>query len=384
MRKICKITPWVLAGILGAAVPMTALASSPDFARSAEEWATLQDQVLTYEEIPDLIHEYNVTVQNNQYEYNTFVKDYGRTREDIADAYLDLANTLEGSMSGDDSGMAMVSDLQLQLQAKRLREQADDQLEDSQIYYWTYAQAEDNLAQSAQSKFISYYRKQLELASAREETGNLEQEYALASARRQAGTATDMEVLTAQERIQEQEKTMAELEQSVEDTRQKLIIMMGWNGSDQPEIMGVPEIDLSEIDAMDLEADKEKALETNYTLKINQKKLENAKDADNRSRLQNTIQGNERQILVSVTNGWQSLQTAKRNYLQAQADAATEERNMELSSQKWNAGMITRYEYEKQQTTLNSSRNAAEMAKLDLLEALEAYNWNVKGLAAAS
>lgn len=375
---------WVLAGILGAAVPMTALASSPDFARSAEEWATLQDQVLTYEEIPDLIHEYNVTVQNNQYEYNTFVKDYGRTREDIADAYLDLANTLEGSMSGDDSGMAMVSDLQLQLQAKQLREQADDQLEDSQIYYWTYAQAEDNLAQSAQSKFISYYRKQLELASAREEKGNLEQEYALASARRQAGTATDMEVLTAQERIQEQEKTMAELEQSVEDTRQKLIIMLGWNGSDQPEIMGVPEIDLSEIDAMDLEADKQKALETNYTLKTNQKKLENAKDADNRSKLQNTIQGNERQILVSVTNGWQSLQTAKRNYLQAQADAATEERNMELASQKWNAGMITRYEYEKQQTTVNSSRNAVEEAKLDLLEALETYNWNVKGLAAAS
>jgi len=369
---------------MGIAVPMTALASSPEFARSAEEWERLRDQVLEYEEIADLIHEYNVTVQNNQYEYNEFIKDYGNTREDIADAYRDLADDLEANMTGDDNGAAMVSDMQLRLQAKQLREQADDNLEDSQIYYWTYAQAEDNLVLSAQSRFISYYRNQRKLQSAKEEKANLEQEYALTVTRRQAGTATETEVLDARERVLFQEKTVAELEQAIEDTRQKLIIMLGWSGSDQPEIRGVPEIDLAEIDGIDLEADKEKALETNYTLKINRKKLENAKDADNRSKIQNTIQGNERRIRGSVTSAWQDLQTAKRNYEQAQADAATEERNLELAGRKREAGMIPGYEYEKQQSALNRSRNGAEEAKLDLLEALETYYWNVNGLASAS
>lgn len=88
-----------VAGIMGAAAPMTSLASSPEFARSSQEWERLRDDVLEYEEITDLIHEYNVTVQNNQYEYNEFIKDYGRTKEDVSDAYRTMADELESSMS---------------------------------------------------------------------------------------------------------------------------------------------------------------------------------------------------------------------------------------------------------------------------------------------
>lgn len=153
------------AAFLAASAPMTLLASSPEFARSAQEWERLRDDVLEYEEIADLIHEYNVTVQNNQYEYNEFIKDYGRTKEDVSDAYRKLADELESGMSGED-GMGMVSDFQLELQAKQLREQADDNLEDSGIYYLNYSQAEASLVLSAQLKFLSYYKSQLELESA--------------------------------------------------------------------------------------------------------------------------------------------------------------------------------------------------------------------------
>lgn len=75
MKMINKITAWSLVGVMGISIPMTALAGSPEFSRSAEEWAGLKDNVLEYEEIGDLIHEYNVTVQNNQYDYNQFIKD---------------------------------------------------------------------------------------------------------------------------------------------------------------------------------------------------------------------------------------------------------------------------------------------------------------------
>ena len=89
-RKAAKRTlAAAAAGISLAAAfraPLTALAASPEFSRTAEEWSALRDNVLEYGEIADLIHEYNVTVQNNAYEYNEFVKDYGRTKEDVADA----------------------------------------------------------------------------------------------------------------------------------------------------------------------------------------------------------------------------------------------------------------------------------------------------------
>lgn len=370
------------AAFLAASAPMTLLASSPEFARSAQEWERLRDDVLEYEEIADLIHEYNVTVQNNQYEYNEFIKDYGRTKEDVSDAYRKLADELESGMSGED-GMGMVSDFQLELQAKQLREQADDNLEDSGIYYLNYSQAEASLVLSAQLKFLSYYKSQLELESASQQKKVLENSYVLVQTQLQAGTVTQTEVLNAQEALLEQEKSIAELEQQIENTRQSLIVMCGWKGSGHPQIGDVPEIDLSVIEAIDLEGDQQLALENNYTLQVNKRKLENAKDADNQAKIKKTIASNERQIQLSVSNAWRSLQTAKRSYEQAVSQKNLEEQNLSLSAQKWNAGMITQYEYESAQIAAETKEIAVRTALLELQEALETYRWNVNGLASA-
>lgn len=361
---------------------MAASAASPEFARTSEEWAKLQDNTLEYDEIADLIHEYNVTVQDNQYQYNEFVKDYGRSNTEVADGYRRIANELESEMTGDD-GAGLITDFQLEQQAKQLREQADDNVEDSRTYSLTYSQAEDSLVLSAQTKFINYYMEQLELQSAEEQKKCLENTYALTQTQRQAGLATDTEVLDAQEAVQEQEKTISNLKQEMENTRQELIVMCGWSGNDQPEISSVPEIDMEEINAIDLETDKQTALTNNYTLQISRLKLENAQDYDNKANIQKTIDGNEKQIQVSVTGSWNSLQTAKMSYEQAVSDEAAQERSMQLASQKWNAGMITQYEYENEQSSLEMKRIAAESAKLSLLQALETYRWDVNGLAAA-
>lgn len=382
-----RLTALISAGIIGAgltgtSVPMTALASSPEFARTPEEWAKLQDNILEYQELADLIHEYNITVQNNQYTYNQFVKDYGRTKTDVAEKYRDMADDLEADITGEE-GAAMISDYQLEQQAKQLREQADDNVEDSRTYQLTYAQAEDELVKTAQFDFIGYYKNQLELEAAQETKRSLENAYSLAVAQRQAGTATDIDVLDAQEAVLSQETAISNLEQTIESTRQTLITMCGWQGTDHPEIQEVPQVDLSELDAIDPESDQQTALELNYTLRINTVRLENAQDSDNKENLQKTIDANKRQIGVSVTSAWQNLNTARLSYEQAVSDEAAEERNMALAQQKWAAGMITKYDYENQQSDLNSKKLAVQRAQLSLLEALENYRWNVNGLANA-
>ena len=382
MGKMSCLTVLFLAGIMGISVPITSLASNPPFARSEEEWARLQDNVLEYEEIGDLIEEYNATVQSNQYEYHHFINEYGRTRDDIADSYRDLADDLESSMT-DDEGMGMISDFQLELQAKQMREQADNQMEDSHIYYLTYSQVEDSLAMSAQSYFISYYRSQLELESARDQLELLKNQEALTFSRQQAGMATQADVLGAQEAVINQEKIIADTAAQTERIRQSLIVLCGWKGSDQPEICPVPDVDLAELEAIDLEADTQLAEENNYTLRINQRKLENALEADNKASLERTIAGNRRQIGVSVTAAWQDLQASKRSWEQALLEQTAAERNLALAQQKWSVGMITDYDYESQQSTFLAAQRQIQTAKLNLLESLETYRWNVKGLANA-
>lgn len=384
MKKSGNFWPrvWILAGVMGMTVPITVLASEPEFARTTEEWERLRDNTLEYGEIEDLIHEYNVTVQNNQYEYTEFIKDYGKTRDEVADSYRELADELEASMTGED-GTGMISDFQLEQQAKQMREQADNTVEDSYIYYLTYSQAEDSLVLSAQSKFLSYYKSQEELESALCQKKILENSYALTLTQRQAGAATDMDVLNALEAVQSQEKTIQELEQQIENTRQSLIVMCGWSAGSQPHIDTVPEWSREEIDAADPDSDLQQALENNYTLRINKRKLENTLDADNKAQLERTISGNERQIELSIQNAWQNLQTAERSYDQAVSAKLLEEENYTLAGQKKDAGIITEYEYESAGLTLQMKESAVRIASLELIEALESYRWKVNGLASA-
>ena len=181
----------------------------------------------------------------------------------------------------------------------------------------------------------------------------------------------------------EQDKRIANLEQEIESTRQKLIVMLGWRGTDQPEMRELPPVDLDEIAAIDYEADKQEALENNYTLRINKRKLENAIEKANKEDLEKTISANEKQIGVSLLSSWQSLMTAKLLYEQALADEAAEQRNTELGRQKWNAGVITRHELEQQEYALAEKQRTVQTSAMSLLEALETYRWGVKGLASA-
>ncbi|MCC8125833.1 MAG: TolC family protein [Clostridiales bacterium] len=373
----------LLVCVMGTMVPVTALAASPDFSRTEEEWSRLQDNVLEYGEIADLIHEYNVTVQNNQYEYRTFIQDYGTTRRDISNQYLTLAYDLEGSISGGDTASEKVSDLQLELQAKSLREQADDNIEDSHTYYLTYCQAEDNLVLSAQSKFIAYYDYQLQLAEAEASRETLEDAYNLTVIKQQAGTATEAEVLDALEAVQSQENTEATLKQQIENTRQSLIVMLGWNGSDSPEISDLPTVDMSTVEAIDLEADQETAVENNYTLQINQRKYDNSQTESKKEDLSKTIEANKKAIRVSVASAYQSLQTTKLSYEQALSDQTAAARDLELAQQKLNAGMITQYEFNEYSVNAESKELAVRRAELDFLLAYETYQWYVNGLASA-
>lgn len=140
-----------LAAAVGVLFPLTARAASPEFARTEEEWATLRDDTIEYEELADLIHEYNATVQNNAYEYRKFREDYGDTNEEVSSAYYDLAQDFYNDISGDDDASSMMSDLNLEIQGDSMMEQADETLEDSKIYQLTYEQAEKSLVVTAQT-----------------------------------------------------------------------------------------------------------------------------------------------------------------------------------------------------------------------------------------
>ena len=82
----------VLAAGAITAMPFQAFAqSSPEFAYSAEKWATLRDNKLEFDEISDLVHEYNPTVVQNEISYKDYLT---KNRDDVAQDYYDKANEI--------------------------------------------------------------------------------------------------------------------------------------------------------------------------------------------------------------------------------------------------------------------------------------------------
>ena len=382
MKKWKQISACCLAAVLAAAAPTgTAWAGSPEFARSAEEWAKLRDNVMEYDELAGLIHEYNVTVQNNQRDYN---EKKNKTSDEIAQDYRDAADAVRSSMSGDDSPQAILQDSMAEAQALSLEQQADDNMEDSEIFKMTYDQTEATLVSNAQTNMISYHQKARDLDLKKKNRELLAATYDSVVLKMNHGMATQMDVLTAQENLQNADAAILTAESDLENTRQKLCVMLGWRYDASPEIREIPAVDLNRIQSMDPAADKAKALESNYTLRINKKKLANSSNNSKKESLQMTIDDNIQRIGSSVDSAYKNVIQSQTAYQQAAVSLEVASKNMEAAERKMQIGTLSRLDYLTQQYAYLQAQVAMEDASMALFQAVESYDWNLSGLASAS
>ena len=359
-----------VAAVAAGTMPVySAYAASPSFARTEEEWAKLRDNVIEYDELEGLIHEYNATVQNNQYTYQKFRQDYGDTNEGVAQEYYKLAQDYYNDMSGDDDASSRMSDLNLQIQGDNMQKQGDETLEDSRIYLLTYEQAEKNLVVTAQSDMISYYENLIQKEQAEATLTEAKENLALAQTKLSAGTITQLDLLTAQENVQTAENNLTQLENTIKNLKENFQVLLGWSYNDSPEIGSLTDVDENEIAAMNPDTDLAQAIENNYTLKINERTT--------------AIANNKKQIGASLSGAYKKVLSAQISLQQAQTKAQLEQTNLSNAALKMAAGMMTKNDYDAQERAAKTSENSVKTAQISLLSTVENYKWAVKGLAAA-
>lgn len=380
MRKWKQIGACCLTAVLAVSGPAaTVWAGSPEFARTPEEWAKLRDNVMEYDELSGLIHEYNVTVQKNQLDINDKKKNDRVTSDEYAQYYRDAASDARSEITGDNA----IADANSAVAAAQADENADKNVEDLMVHQLTYDQQEANLVATAQSSMISYFQQLLELQSAKDSLEFLEAQYQSALVKQSAGMVTQSDVLAAKESIQTTQASIEKLNGSIEETRQKLCIMLGWKYNDSPEIRDIPEVDMERIAAMNPETDKEAALSNNYTLKINKRKLGNAMAEITKSTLTRTISSNEQNINSDLVKSYQAVLQAKASYEQAVAEFELESKNMDTAERKQSVGSLSRLDYMQQKNAFNTKNISVKKAQLTLFQAIQTYDNAVNGLASA-
>lgn len=374
-----------LAGVMALSQTAPAFAT-PVFSRTQEEWAKLKDNVLEYGEIPGLINEYNVTVRNNRIDYN---ENSRKDSSDVADDYRDAAQEVYDNIVYPDDpdsptyASMMASVRQNEATARSLEKQADENVEDSKIYYYQYSQVEDTLAAAAQTNMIAYHQNLLQLELAQKNVALQELLYKSAQTKAGLGMATQMDVLTAEEALQTAQAEVLAAEKTIQSTKQTLLVMTGWPYNGNPEIKELPVVDRSWITGRNLEEDKQTALQNNYALLIDERKLTNSFSNSTQETLAQTI-GNEKQAIGSdVTTKYQALLQASADCDQAAAEWDIELQNLDVLNKKYQLGTVSLLEYQTQEYTTASKELNCQLKEMALLQAWENYQWALNGLASA-
>lgn len=347
---------------------------SPEFAYTEEKWASLRDNVMEYGELKDLIHEYNPTVRSNRSAY----KD--QKGKDLNDVYEQYMNDIDDIWDQADAAEDDVTWASMRFSAGLLTKQADNNYQDADMEKIQYDQQEAALVYQAQQMMVSLQQAEYNIKNLENTKALLQSQYEFTRAQAAAGMATQIDVLTAQKSVQDQDTAILAAQKNKENVHRNLCLMLGWDADAQPEILAVPEPDMSRIDTLNPDGDAEAALANNYDVRYYEKKAGNLSSQDLIESNQASIQNAKDTAVRSLKTQYNIVLTARDALNAAQSQLAAEQSKLNKASASLAAGQITNLEY---QTTLNAVMTAesdVNTKKLQLLVALEGYDWNVKGL----
>ena len=378
MKKWKMIMCMALAGTLLAGGSFSSWAKLSDY--DAETAARLQDDKLEYDELENLIREYNPEIS---YAYNQL--DF--SDDDTASTVRNLKDSIEKNDYKDT--VKALKEQKKQLEAMPDFEGKDAALQELKTTIKGLESMLDapSATTKATDKQLEKARKQIDTGarSALKGTQTLEkveelQKEALEAAKLQAGLgmATDTGVLQAQSDLLSSQSQLDNLRNLSNNLRSQLCLLTGWKVDATPEIGTVPAADPSKIDNIDLAADILKAIGNNQTL-ISQRHASSTKSTaaiDNRLK---NIDVSEQQLTVEMQRLYSVMQQKKVLY-----DAANTAYQKALlakgaAERQYDLKMLSRLQYLGAEAQFYQAEGARKSADTALLQAMLDYDWAVQG-----
>lgn len=352
---------------------------SPEFAYSADKWASLRDNVMEYGELADLIHEYNPTVRSNR---STLSDKKNQDLTDINnklwDDAMDLWNAAGDVDTSDYAGR--MSAALTNSYGDNLAKAADQNYMDADMYKINYAQAEANLVYQAQQMMATYKQSAYAMENLNANRSLAQASYEATAARQAAGMATQTDVLTALKNVQDIDASILSAQKSADNVRRSLLLMLGWAADAQPDIRDVPEPDLNRIAGMNPDADREQALANNYEIRYNEHKIQNLKSNDLVASTNAELDAVRDKVYSGLKTQYNAVLDARDALETANMKLQLEEVNMNTAAAKAAVGDISQLELTQQQTAYTTAKNGVKTSEMQLFLAMEQYDWIKKGL----
>lgn len=236
---------------------------------------------------------------------------------------------------------------------------------------------------TAQSRYKSYKKMALNVAAKAKSTAAAERTWQEMQKRQTAGLATADDVMQAADQYQQQKNTLTSYQQQEKEQRRQLIALLGLTDAEAVvdggiAIADVPAPDLTAIDAIDFETDRQKAINNNTA--VQNERHSKAGTTLEIQRKAVTVEEAEGSAEAEIADNYQQLLAERASY-QAAVDA------YESAKISWNsvqlkkqAGMLDVTAWLQGEASYLQAVADYESASMELVQAYEDYLWAVKGL----
>lgn len=380
MRRSYGFAACLLVGLL--AFPCTAFAD-PDPMQAADgnqiSQERLDDSIIEYEELGSLIHVNNVTVQNiaksSELRKQEYLDAGAYLRSEKASAGREKDNS---KANGDmESYVEYASYEAIYTQAIKSYDKMVERL-NRYSSNKQRASVEKQLTNAAQSLMISYQSLSFQNDYLVKMTQVLEEQYENTKLQLQAGLAADLDVQNAYNRWAAMESSLQELENGTNTLYQNLCLLLGVDETGSMEIQEIPSTDVQQIEELHLEEDTKTAV--NNHPDVISARNNSAYSTGSIEKKKRTLSELEEKVTVKMKALYDQVMNQKMTYESAKIGYESAQITWNNAENKYRLGMLSKAEYLAEEAQYLQKQNEYRCADLELLQALEAYQWAVKGI----
>lgn len=366
------------AALLALAIAVLTLFNGPGIFTSHGEEGT--PRLIRYENLEELVKAYSPQVQMEQAQYDRRLGRYENAREEIMTTRRLLREEAEdmekeGDISGAESYRA---------QAKTLEDTVKEL--DKQIRFakgsasaMSLRKMEDTVTWTAQSLMGTYHSLKLEQAVAAAQAELKQSLYEKAGRQLAQGAVSQSEAEEAGQAASDAAAQAQGLWDQMERVRTELAILLGYENGQEIEIAAMPVPDSTRAEGMELEADKWRALGNNYELRAERGTSFSGTNKELHSR-QRSIEQNEGNMYGQVETMYQDVLANRTAWYGAVTAMAAADAKWQADSHKMELGMLSNQEFLEAKAAYLEAAAAKGRADVTFQQAMDTYDWAVKGL----
>lgn len=389
-----------LSVVLAASVPFTVLADQTDpNAAYEQEQQLLSDGHLDYSEIEGRVKNYYGPMKSAYDMAKGMVEDQAdiavneRIMANDLLSQADVAEDMAEEQTGMDQAISAATAKALRQSARQMRNAASMMGQSLKKTSSTERQVDrqaNSLIMNVQSMMNQYEQLVSQRAMAAKGVELAQTARALQDTMQSQGMAVDSDVLSAAASLSSAQSHLASLDAGMEQIYKLLCSFTGYDPASGVTFGAIPSADLASIDAIDVNADKEKAVNNSYNL-ISLRSSTGGGMTDFQARTTKTTTQTENRL-----RNVEYSENTVRSDIQALYDQILEKRSAyeaaktayESGKMAWDAariqkqnGSLSQIQYLQQELAWLTAESGYRCAGLELQQVIQNYRWAVAGVA---